>query len=66
MILDLTNKTPVELKQLLDKVKVSDAPIDVKQKNIENIEKALRITQGNSEVLKDILKSMPDYSDIGA
>lgn len=55
MIIDLTDKTPAELKELLERVKVSDAPVEVRQKNIENIEKALRISAGNPEVIKDIL-----------
>ena len=64
MILDLTNKTQQELKTLLDKIKVSDAPLEVRQKNIENIEKALKIREGNPEVMKDILAGMADMDDL--
>lgn len=66
MILDLTDKTPIQLKQLLERVKVSDAPFEVRQKNIENIQKALKITEGNPDVIKDILAGQPDLDDIGA
>lgn len=65
MILDLEGKTPSELKTLLETVKVSDAPFEVRQKNIENIEKALRISLGNPEVIKDILAGQADIDDLG-
>lgn len=64
MIIDLTDKSPAELKGLLNRVKVSDAPIEVRQKNIENIEKALRISAGNPDVMKDILEGQADISDL--
>lgn len=64
MILNLQNKTPSELKTLLESVKVSDAPFEVRQKNIQNIEKALRISLGNSEVIKDILAGQADIDDL--
>lgn len=64
MILDLKGKTPSELNALLDKVKISDAPLEIREKNINNIKKALRISQGNPEVLKDIEAGQADIDDI--
>lgn len=64
MILNLKNKTANELNTLLDKVKISDAPLEIRQKNIENIENALKIKCGNPDVLKDIEAGQPDIDDI--
>ena len=64
-MIDLSNKTPLELKKLLDSVKVSDLPVTEKGKLIEEIEYRLtgrRYT--DSQVLKDIEDSQPDVSDI--
>ena len=65
MKIDLKRKTPLELKKLLDSVKVSDLSVAEKGKLIEEIEYRLtgrRYT--DSQVLKDIEESQPDYSDI--
>lgn len=64
MILDLADKTPVELKELLERVKVSDAPVEVRQKNIDNIKKALGISGINHEVINDILAGQADIDDL--
>ena len=64
-MIDLTNKTPQELKTLLDNVKVSDLEFSVKSKLIEDIEFRLngrRYT--DKEVLKQIEESQADISDI--
>lgn len=64
MKIDLENKTPLELKKLLDSVKVSDLPVDEKGKLIEEIEYRLtgrRYT--DSQVLKDIEDGMAEIDD---
>ena len=65
MKIDLKRKTPLELKKLLDSVKVSDLPVVEKGKLIEDIEYRLngqRYT--NSQVLKDIEDGMAEIDDI--
>ena len=65
MKIDLKRKTPLELKSLLDSVKVSDLPVDEKGKLIEEIEYRLtgrRYT--DSQVLKDIEEGMAEIDDI--
>lgn len=65
MKIDLSKKSPSELKKLLDSVKVSDFPVVEKGKLIEDIEYHLtgrRYT--DSEVMKDILDGMAEIDDI--
>ena len=65
MKINLENKSPLELKKLLDSVKVSDLPVVEKGKLIEEIEYRLsgrRYT--DSHVLKDIEEGMSDISDL--
>lgn len=64
MKIDLKRKTPLELKKLLDSVKVSDLPVAEKGKLIEEIEYRLtgrRYT--DSQVLKDIEDGMAEIDD---
>ena len=64
MKIDLRNKTPQQLKSLLDSVKVSDLPVVEKGKLIEEIEYRLtgrRYT--DSQVLKDIEESQAEIDD---
>ena len=65
MNIDLTNKSPLELKKLLDNVKVSDLPVVEKGKLIDDIEYKLtgrRYT--DDQVLKDIEDSQADIDDL--
>jgi hypothetical protein len=65
MKINLENKSPLELKKLLDSVKVSDLPVAEKGKLIEEIEYRLsgrRYT--DSQVLKDIEEGMAEINDI--
>lgn len=65
MKIDLENKSPQQLKKLLDSVKVSDLPVVEKGKLIEEIEYHLtgrRYT--DSQVLKDIEDGMAEIDDI--
>lgn len=64
MKIDLSNKTPLELKKLLDSVKVSDLPVVEKGKLIEEIEYRLtgrRYT--DKQVLKDIEEGQAELDD---
>lgn len=64
MKIDLKNKSPLELKKLIDSVKVSDLPVIEKGRLIEDIEYRLTGRRyADSQVLKDIEDSQPDYSD---
>ena len=65
MKINLSNKTPQQLKSLLDSVKVSDLPVAEKGMLIEEIEYRLsgrRYT--DSQVLKDIEDGQSDISDL--
>lgn len=65
MKIDLSNKSPKQLLNLIDKVKVSDLPVAEKGKLIEEIEYHLtgrRYTDG--QVLKDIEDSQADLDDL--
>ena len=65
MKIDLKRKTPLELKKLLDDVKVSYLPVVEKGKLIEEIEYRLtgrRYT--DSQVLKDIEDGQADLEDL--
>ena len=62
-IIDLTNKTPHQLKQLMDLIVISDADDETKKVNIENIKMKL-YGSDNKAILKDIYESQPDYDDI--
>ena len=65
MKINLENKSPLELKKLLDSVKVSDLPVAEKGKLIEEIEYRLtgrRYT--DSQVLKDIEDGQADLDDL--
>lgn len=65
MKIDLSNKSPKQLLNLIDKVKVSDLPVAEKGKLIEEIEYRLtgrRYTDG--QVLKDIEDSQADLDDL--
>ena len=65
MKIDLRNKTPLELKELIDSVKVSDLPVIEKGKLIEEIEYRLtgrRYT--DSQVLQDIEESQAELDDL--
>lgn len=65
MKLNLSNRTPEQLLKLLDSVKVSDLPINEKDRLIEDIEiKISGRKYTNEQVLRDIEDSMADYSDI--
>lgn len=62
-----TERTTQQWQVLLDTIKRNDDNILTKieqQFYIENIEYKLGIRNKNIEVMKDILESMPDYSDI--
>lgn len=65
---DMTlERTPQQWSVLLDTVKRNDDNVLTKTEQqfyIENIEYKLGIRNKNIEVMKDILESMPDYSDI--
>ena len=64
-MIDLSKKSPSELKKLLDSVKVSDLPVAEKGKLIEDIEYRLtgrRYT--DNEVMQDILDGMAEIDDI--
>ena len=64
-MIDLSKKSPAELKKLLDSVKVSDLPVDEKGKLIEDIKYRLtgrRYT--DKEVMQDILDGMAEIDDI--
>jgi hypothetical protein len=61
-------RTPKQWSNLLDTIKRNDDNILNKQEQsyyIENIEYKLGIRNKNIEVMKDIIESQPDYSDIG-
>ena len=65
MKLNLSNRTPEQLLKLLDSVKVSDLPINEKARLIEDIEiKISGRKYTNEQVLRDIVDSQADYSDI--
>lgn len=62
-----TERTPQQWQTLLDTVKRNDDGVLTKVEQsyyIEQIEFKLGIRNKNIEVMKDILESMPDYSDI--
>lgn len=62
-----TERTPQQWQVLLDTVKRNDDNVLTKVEQsyyIEQIEFKLGIRNKNIEVMKDILESMPDYSDI--
>ena len=64
-MIDLENKTKVQLLNLLDSVKVSDLPVAEKGKLIEDIEYRLtgrRYTE--KEVMQDILDGQAETDDI--
>ena len=64
-MIDLSKKSPSELKKLLDSVKVSDLPVAEKGKLIEDIEYRLtgrRYTE--KEVMQDILDGQAEIDDI--
>lgn len=65
-MLDLNKKrTPIEWKSLLDRVKVSDLPINEKSKLIDEIQyKITGRRHTDVEILKDIEASAADISDI--
>jgi hypothetical protein len=63
-----TERTPKQWSILLDAIKRNDDNVLNKQEQnyyIENIEYKLGIRNKNIEVMKDIIESQPDYSDIG-
>jgi hypothetical protein len=63
-----TERTPKQWNDLLDTIKRNDDNILTKTEQIyyiENIEYKLGIRNKNIEVMKDIIESMPDYSDLG-
>ena len=63
-----TERTPKQWSILLDTIKRNDDDILTKTEQsyyIENIEYKLGIRNKNIEVMKDIIDSMPDYSDLG-
>ena len=62
-----TERTTQQWQTLLDTIKRNDDSVLTKTEQqfyIENIEYKLGIRNKNIEVMKDILESMPDYSDI--
>lgn len=62
-----TERSPKQWSVLLDTVKRNDDGVLTKVEQsyyIEQIEFKLGIRNKNIEVMKDILESMPDYSDI--
>lgn len=64
MKLNLENKTRKELLELLDNVKISDAPIEIKEKAIDEINIKLNGHFRNDNLFKDIEESQADISDI--
>jgi hypothetical protein len=61
-------RNPKQWSDLLDTIKRNDDNVLNKQEQsyyIENIEYKLGIRNKNIEVMKDIIESQPDYSDIG-
>ena len=61
-------RSPKQWSNLLDTIKRNDDDILTKTEQsyyIENIEYKLGIRNKNIEVMKDIIDSMPDYSDLG-
>lgn len=67
MTINLENRTPHELKNLLDQVKVSDLPFDEKKRFIEQIQALLTGAQTirQSQILRDIDEGQGDMNDIG-
>ncbi|MDR2080427.1 MAG: hypothetical protein LBP54_00865 [Campylobacteraceae bacterium] len=67
MVINLENRTPHELKNLLDQVKISDLPFDEKKRIIEEIHAKLTGAQTirQSQILRDIDEGQGDMDDIG-
>ncbi|MDR2789766.1 MAG: hypothetical protein LBB59_02170 [Campylobacteraceae bacterium] len=67
MVINLENRTPHELKNLLDQVKISDLPFDEKKRIIEEIQAKLTGAQTirQSQILRDIDEGQGDMDDIG-
>lgn len=67
MAINLENRTPHELRNLLDQVKISDLPFDEKKRIIEEIQARLTGAQTirQSQILKDIDEGQGDMDDIG-
>lgn len=65
MKINLSNKSPKQLLNLIDKVKVSDLSFNEKTELIKEIEFKLYGKRDiNYEALKIIEESQPDYSDL--
>ncbi|MDR2099488.1 MAG: hypothetical protein LBP40_01505 [Campylobacteraceae bacterium] len=66
MVINLENRTPHELKNLLDQVKISDLPFDEKKRAIEEIQAKLTGAQTirQSQILRDIDEGQGDMDDI--
>ncbi|MDR1614921.1 MAG: hypothetical protein LBS26_05075 [Campylobacteraceae bacterium] len=67
MAINLENRTPHELRNLLDQVKISDLPFDEKKRIIEEIQARLTGAQTvrQSQILRDIDEGQGDMDDIG-
>ena len=65
MKIDLSNKSPKQLLNLIDKVKVSDLSFNEKTEIIKEIEFKLYGKRDiNYEALKTIEESQPEYADL--
>jgi hypothetical protein len=67
MTVNLENRTPHELKNLLDQVKVSELPFDDKKRIIEEIQARLTGAQTirQSQILREIDEGQSDMNDMG-
>jgi hypothetical protein len=66
MTVNLENRTPHQLRNLLDQVKVSDLPFDEKKRIIEEIQARLTGAQTirQSQILREIDEGQGDMSDM--
>ena len=62
-ILNIKGKSKSELKRLLVQVETSDADIDTKERNIENIKRAIGDINSKQDALMQFYESMPEVND---
>ena len=57
--------TDIEIQRKIDNIKLSDAPVDVKEQAIKDLERKLSNNSAIAIARQQIKDSAPDYSDIG-
>jgi len=57
--------TDIEIQRKIDNIKLSDAPVDVKEQAIKDLEMKLSNNSAIAIARQQIKDSAPDYSDIG-